>query len=156
MSMSESRTEQTAAPAPDPFASGDEAGQMRLRVMLPEAILIEMQAVKIIAEAVDGSFALLPRHVDFVAPLVAGVVLVTDADGRETVIGTDEGTLVKCGQDVLVSTRRAMIGEDLPSIRAHVDAEFRTLDEHDATARTALAQLESGIIRRFIELEDKP
>lgn len=144
---------------PDNFAEpidAESVAMMRVKVLLPEDILLETEAHKIVAEAIDGSFALLPRHIDFVAPLVAGVVLITDMEGSEIVVGTDEGTLVKCGQEVLISTRRAMIGDDLSGLRMRVEREFRTLDEHEATARTALAQLEAGIIRRFIELEDKP
>ena len=141
--------------APDHFAESLDRGRMWLRILLPADILIEMEAVKIVAEAVDGSFALLPRHADFIAPLVAGIVLASGMDGNETVIGIDEGTLVKCGQEVRISTQRAIIGKTLATLREQVDREFRTLDEHEATARTALAQLEAGIIRRFIELDDR-
>lgn len=143
---------------PDNFAeptSAEDAAAMRVKVLLPEDILLETEAVKINAEAVDGAFALLPRHIDFVAPLVAGIVLITDMEGEEIVVGTDEGTLVKCAQEVLISTRRAIIGDDLSGLRMRVEREFRTLDEHEATARTALAQLEAGIIRRFIKLEEE-
>jgi F-type H+-transporting ATPase subunit epsilon len=140
----------------EPASDAEGVAPMHVWVLLPEEILLEAEAVKIVAEAVEGSFALLPRHIDFVAPLVAGIVLITDEEGGEIVVGIDEGTLVKCGQEVMISTRRAMIGDDLAGLRARVDKEFRTLDEHEATARTALAQLEAGIIRRFIELEEKP
>jgi F-type H+-transporting ATPase subunit epsilon len=137
-------------------SEGDGASVMRLKVLMPEEILFEGDAVKIIAEATDGSFALLPRHIDFIAPLIAGIVLVTKLDGTEAIVGIDEGTLVKCGPEVMISTRRAVLGTDLHTLRTLVDREFRTLDEHEITARTALARLEAGIVRRFIELEDKP
>jgi F-type H+-transporting ATPase subunit epsilon len=143
-------------PAIDRVGKGDDPSVMDVKVLQPEQILFEGEAVKLIAEAVDGSFALLPRHVDFVAPLVAGIVLILGRDNHETVIGIDEGTLVKCGQDVLISTRKGMIGEDLMALREQVEKAFLTLDEHDKTARTAVARLEAGIIRRFIELEEKP
>ena len=137
-------------PAPDRTIAA-----MHVKILLPEEILLACDAVKVIAEAVNGSFALLPRHIDFVAPLNAGIVFIYGDDGRETVAGVDQGTLVKCGADVLISTRRAIIGSDLSSLRDTVDNSFRTLSEHEATTRTALARLEAGIIRRFIEL-DKP
>ena len=141
---------------PDRAGSGDADFAMDVKIMLPEEILFEGKAVKLIAEAIDGSFALLPRHIDFVAPLVAGIVLITGQDYRETVIGIDEGTLVKCGQDVLISTRKGLIGNNLVSLREKVEEAFMTPDEHDLTARSAIARLEAGIIRRFIELEEKP
>jgi F-type H+-transporting ATPase subunit epsilon len=34
-----------------------------------------------------------------------------------------------------------------------VQEEFRDLDEHERMARTALARLEAGTIRRFMDLE---
>ena len=48
---------------------------MRLRVVLPERLLLDEETTKIVAEARNGSFGLLPRHVDFVAGLVPGIVL---------------------------------------------------------------------------------
>lgn len=128
---------------------------MRLRVVLPDAVLIDMRVVKIVAEAVNGCFAVLPRHIDFVAPLVAGLILVMDEADIETIVGTDEGTLVKCGDEVMVATRRAFLGDDLATLRHTIETRFRSLDEHEQSARRALAQLESGIVRRFVELEEK-
>jgi len=129
---------------------------MTLSVLLPNAVLIETAATRIVAEATNGSFALLPRHIDFVAPLVAGLLLVTRPDGHEIFVGIDEGTLVKCADDVLVATRRAVVDDDLARLRQTVAVSFRAHDEHEITTRSALARLETGIIRRFIELEDKP
>lgn len=136
-------------------ALADDRRAMHLSVVRAAGLLVNMHALKIIAQALDGSFALLPRHADFVAPLVPGVLLTMDADGRETIIGTDEGVLVKTGYNVRVAVRRAVIGDDLSSLRRHVDLEFRTADERDLSARRALANLEVGIVRRFVELEEK-
>jgi len=132
-----------------------EHGVMRLRILLPEGILIDQVAAKVSAEATNGSFTLLPRHIDFVAPIAAGVMLLTGQDGVETVIGTDDGTLVKIGRDVRVVTRRAVVGTDLQSLRETVDTQFRSWSEREATLRQALAGLEVGIARRFIELEER-
>ena len=135
------------------FATGDKT--MRLRIVLPDRVALDMEAIKIIAQATNGSFAMLPRHLDWVAPIVPGIVLVTDPEGSETIVGTDEGTLVKCGRDVTLATRRCVVGNDLEELRLTIDASFRTPDEHEAAARSALARLETGIVRRFIELEER-
>ena len=128
---------------------------MRFSLLLPDAVLLQLDAMKIVAEATNGSFALLPRHIDWVAPIVPGLILVTDVHGKESIIGVDEGTLVKCGQEVMLATRRAVVGDDLSVLQHTVETRFRSLDEHEASARTALARLEAGIVRRFIELEEK-
>jgi len=38
---------------------------MNLKILLPAGILLNEQVNKVIAEAVNGSFCLLPRHIDF-------------------------------------------------------------------------------------------
>jgi F-type H+-transporting ATPase subunit epsilon len=128
-------------------------GTMRLAILLPTGVLIEQKVVKIVAEAENGSFCLLPRHIDFVAALVPGVLLFATEDGHESFVGIDEGTLVKCGAEVLVSVRSAVRREDLEALRDAVQREFIELSEHERVARSALARLEAGVARRFIELQ---
>jgi F-type H+-transporting ATPase subunit epsilon len=126
---------------------------MRLKVLLPTHVLIDEDATKVIAEAEDGFFCLLPRHRDFVAALVPGLLSFTDAGGGEEWLAVDEGILVKAGPEVLVSTRNAMRGPDLGSLRQTVEEQFRLLDERERMTRYALARLEAGFVRRFINLE---
>jgi F-type H+-transporting ATPase subunit epsilon len=125
---------------------------MNLRVLLPTHVLVDEPVHKIVAEAENGSFGLLPRHVDFVAPLAAGLLSFLTEDGREEFVAVDEGMLVKRGAEVLVSTRRAVRSADLGELRRIVEREFRVLEERERLTRTALARLESDIVRRLMEL----
>lgn len=127
---------------------------MRLKVLLPTRILIDAAVTKVVAEADDGWFALLPRHIDFVSHLVPGVLLYERAERGECLLGIDEGILVKCADDVFVSTQDAIPGEDLASLRAAVERRFAHLGDYERSARSALARLEAGVVRRFIELEE--
>ena len=47
---------------------------MRLKVLLPTKVLIDEEVTKVVAEAENGSFCILPRHIDFVSALVPGSV----------------------------------------------------------------------------------
>lgn len=125
---------------------------MRLRVMLPSRILLDQEVVKVVAEAQNGSFCLLPRHVDFVAALVPGLLNLVGPNGAEEFIAVDEGTLVKCGSEVSVSVRHAVRGGDLGELRRTVEEEFRLLNETEKAARSALARMEADFIRRLMEL----
>jgi F-type H+-transporting ATPase subunit epsilon len=117
-------------------------------------VLVDEDVNKIVAEAENGHFCLLPRHVDFVASLVPGILsFVSAGDGVERLVALDHGILVKCGASVMVSTLNAVRGTDLRSLQATLDERFRDLDEHERRARTALARLEAGTLRRFVELE---
>ncbi len=127
---------------------------MHLKVLLPNEILVDTPTTKVVAEAENGAFCLLPRHIDFVAALTPGILAYTGPDGEEHFLATDEGTLVKRGQDVLVSVRDAISGPDLAQLRASVVARYQELDERERKARTALARLEADFVRRFIELRE--
>ena len=66
---------------------------MQLKVFLPTEILLDQKVGKVIARAPNGSFAILPRHIDFVAALVPSVLIYTDSDGAERFLGIDEDIL---------------------------------------------------------------
>ncbi len=131
-------------------------GEMRLQVITPTKRIVDERVTKIIAEASNGSFALLPRHVDFVAPLVPGVLTYTTFAGADKYLGIDDGFLVKCAGEVSVATRRAAAADDLAELHEHVKSKFETRTAGAIAARSALARLELSLIRRFIELEHRP
>jgi F-type H+-transporting ATPase subunit epsilon len=123
---------------------------MNLKILLPFQIFAEKTGVsRIVAETREGSFGLLPHRLDCVAALTPGILTYqTESDG-EVFMAVDEGVLVKTGRDVLVSVRRAMGGADLSQLRASVEREYLTLDEHEQSVRAAMAKLEAGFLRRF-------
>lgn len=127
---------------------------MRLKILLPTGVLVDEKVTKIIAEAENGFFCLKPRHVDFVAALVPGLLYFFPNEDNEAFIAIDEGTLVKCGAEVLVSTRSAVRGDDLAGLKETVAEQFEQLDETERAARSALARLEAGILRRFVQIEE--
>lgn len=127
---------------------------MNLKIALPTRLIYDGEVRKISGEAANSSFTLLPRHIDFVTVLVPGI-LVFDIPGEETeevFYAVDEGTLVKCGPEVLVSTRNAVRSADLASLHRTVREHFETLDEQERRARSALVRLEADFVRRYLEL----
>jgi len=125
---------------------------MRLKILLPFKVFADKHNVlRIVAVTHEGSFGLLPRRLDCVASLSAGIlVFETAADGK-VYIAVDEGVLVKTGSDVLVSVRSAIGGMSLAKLRAAVEEEFMHLDEQEQKVRSVLAKMESGFIRRLAE-----
>jgi F-type H+-transporting ATPase subunit epsilon len=126
---------------------------MNLKVLLPAEVLVKEDVAKVTAEAPNGSFCLLPKHVDFVAALVPGILSFQTAGGREAFVAVDEGILVKCGDEVMVSTRNAMRGPDLGQLRRTVEERFKVLDDREKTARSAMVKIEAGFVRRFLEIQ---
>ena len=123
---------------------------MRLLVLLPTAVLIDQEVAKVVAEAENGSFCILPRHIDFVAALVPGIFSFV-SDEEEEFLAIDEGILVKCASQVTVSTRKAMRSRDLGMLKRAIREEFRALDEREKKTRTILAKLEADFARSVFE-----
>lgn len=123
---------------------------MNLKVLLPFQVFAEKTGVKrIVVETRQGSFGLLPQRRDCLATLCPGILIYeTEAEG-EVFLAVDEGVLVKTGPEVLVSVRCAMAGRDLGRLRAAVEQEFKDLDEDERNARSVMAKLETGFLRRF-------
>jgi F-type H+-transporting ATPase subunit epsilon len=126
---------------------------MKLKVWLPTEVLLIEQVTKVKAEAENGWFCVLPRHVDFVTSLVPGI-LMFQSPGRHTeYVAIDHGIMVKCGPDVSVSTRNAARGTDLGNLRKTVETHFRGLREKEQAARTFEAKLEAELVRQLLEVE---
>jgi F-type H+-transporting ATPase subunit epsilon len=126
---------------------------MNLKILLPFQVFAEQTNVsRIVAETREGSFGLLPHRLDCLAALSPGILTYeTESDG-ECFVAVDEGVLIKAGQEVLVSVRRALGGTDLGNLRDAVEQQFLTQDRHEQNVRSVTARLETGFLRRFATL----
>lgn len=130
---------------------------MRLKVLLPfDVFAQETNVSRIVVETVDGSYGLLPNRLDCVAALVPGILCFTDDVQGEEFLALDAGVLVKTGQDVVISVRRALRSKDLAQLRNVVEQQFLSQDAQDIEMRAAMSKLEAGFMRRFSSLRDLP
>ncbi|WP_017324535.1 F0F1 ATP synthase subunit epsilon [Synechococcus sp. PCC 7336] len=126
--------------------------EMKLKVLLPTGVFLVARVSKAIAEAANGSFCLLPNHIDFVATLVPGILSFDSGGDGEVFLAIDRGVLVKCGSEVLVATRQAIRGDDLDTLMQAVEERFLALDERERRSRSALAKLEASFVRGLAEM----
>ena len=126
---------------------------MKLTVLLPSEVLLEEEVERIKAEAVDGWFGILPRHIDFVTALEPGVMTFQARGKAEEYLAVDHGILVKCGADVSVSTRNAVRGTSLEHLKTEVELQFRAREEREKAARAYEAKLEADLVRHLLEAE---
>ncbi|MXS85500.1 F0F1 ATP synthase subunit epsilon [Nitrosomonas sp. HPC101] len=127
---------------------------MRVKLIVPSGVLVEQPAAKLVAEARNGSFCLLPRHVDFAAALVPGILTLTADDGTETFFAIDEGLLVKRGENVRVSTWNAL-QDKLGELKQAVLEQFREQDEQEQAARLALDRLEANLVQQVLDWDGR-
>jgi len=129
---------------------------MKLEILLPFQVFAEETGVsRIVAETREGSFGLLPHRLDCVAALAPGILTYETDTGGEVYVAVDQGVLIKTGADVLVSARRAISGTDLHGLRDSVEREFLNLDDREQSVRAVMARLESGFLRRLVNLRNE-
>ncbi len=123
---------------------------MRLKIFLPSNVFMDEEVDKVIGEGPEGSFCLLPRHIDYVTALVPGILVYQTAEIENHFLAVDTGTLVKKGNQVLVSTRLAVRGV-LGELQKEVEKMVSVVDEREKMTRSACARLEADLVRRFVE-----
>ena len=126
---------------------------MHLEVMTPQGSVVDEDVTKVSVEATDGSFTLLPRHIDFVATLAPGLVAYV-IDGEECLLAVDGGVLVKRRSSVRIATPGAIPGDNVLDLQRAMRSSVQELNERERQSRRALAHLETDAVRRLIEMVD--
>jgi len=125
---------------------------MNLKILLPFHVFADKaDVVRVVAETHDGSFGLLPHRRDCVAALEPGILTYETAGGGPVYVAVDQGVLVKYGEQVLVSVRRAIAGADLGQLQESVKREFLKLDDRERDVRAAVSKMEGRLMRHLEE-----
>ncbi len=124
---------------------------MKLKIVLPTKTLVEAKIDSLVAEGGEGSFGILPHHIDYTSALVPGILSYEESSGQQWYVAHDEGVLVKQGAEVSIVTRTAIKSRDLKQLRSQYDRQLRDLDDRERKARSVLAMLEGGIIKQINE-----
>ncbi len=123
---------------------------MNLKILLPSQVFADLHGVaRVVAETSQGSFGFLPQRLDCVAALVPGILSYASSAGGDVYVAVDEGVLVKCGPNLLVSVRNAVSGKDLSQLREVVEQDFLRLDQQQKEARSVMEKMESNLLRRM-------
>lgn len=127
---------------------------MTLKVLLPTSYLLEEKVFKVRGESSQGEFCLKPRHIDYTTALTPGIFSYVSHMGKEHFLAVDNGILVKQGLEVMLATRRAVKGE-LGELEREVENMLNEKVEREKQSRSAVAKLEIGFIKRFLEFSHR-
>lgn len=123
---------------------------IELRIYLPSGIFLDCKVGKVKGESPAGGFCLLPRHIDYVIALIPSILSYTNLAGGEFYLALDNGILVKQGVQVMIAARRA-VGGELGMLHQEVEKMITAGNEREKMNRSAVAKLEAGFLRRFME-----
>ena len=128
--------------------------EMTLKILLPTLKFLEEKVEKVKGEGFEGEFCLKPRHIDYATVLIPGIFSYVSTSGKENYIALDQDILVKQGPKVIMVTRRAIAGE-LGQLNNEVKNMLTERDEREKQNRSAVAMLEIGFIKRFLEFSHR-
>jgi F-type H+-transporting ATPase subunit epsilon len=123
---------------------------VNLKILLPSKVFLDEKVLKITGESPLGGFTLKPRHIDMSTCIVPGLMSYETTSGETVLLAVDRGVVVKRGRDVTVAANSAVRGE-LGKLEEELRTMLTVADEHEHSARTAVARLEADFVRRFLE-----
>ena len=126
---------------------------MKVRVMTPTEVVIECEAAHVTAEDPTGSLGIRPGHAPLVTPLVPGILIVRDRDGRERYVAVNGGVLIVNRDTVEAVSRRAIAGEDIRHLEETALQSFERETEDDKMNHVAFEKLRIGFLRNVLDLE---
>lgn len=126
---------------------------MNLKILLPFGIFASFRDVsQITVRTPGGSLGLLPHRLDCVAALMPGILSYTMSGNVTSYLAIDAGVLVKKGDEVSISVRRA-IGGRLSELHQAVVREYSVLGAQERESRSAVAKMEGGLMGRLAKLQ---
>ena len=125
---------------------------MRVRIVVPGKLLLDQEIDKITAPGAEGSFQILPRHIDVVSTLQSGI-LILKTGKNESYFAINQGVLVKEKDLVQISSYQVVESTSLEELQQTVEENFRNLDEQEKKLSRILDKLEADTLIRLAELE---
>lgn len=77
---------------------------LNLRIYTPEKLAIDEVIKKISLNGREGSYTILPNHIDYLSSFGNSMVNFIKDDGEKIYLRLNQGILVKCGREIQIST----------------------------------------------------
>ncbi|MBR1600644.1 MAG: hypothetical protein IJ677_03610 [Alphaproteobacteria bacterium] len=126
---------------------------MKLQIYTPLGTALNCEIKKISMETLNGYRTLLPRHIDFTAAMNANILSYVTKDNQEKFVACHRGIVVKKKDMVTVTVQKAVLGDTLDDLENIISLEFKQDEENRKELNAAMARLEAGLIRGFINLK---
>lgn len=127
-----------------------------LQIVIPDRKVFDGEAEKIIVRTVNGDVCVLPRHIDYAAPLKPGEACVTDAEGNIRKAACSGGIISVADGEVRVVATTFEWQDEIDLARAEkakVDAEQKLSKASRSDADYAL--LEAKLKRALVRIQVK-
>ena len=124
---------------------------MRVRLVIPGKTYLDEDMDKVTAPGKEGSFQILPKHIDVVSSLQPGILVLTK-NQKNRYFAINQGVLVKEHDLIHISSYQVMEGASLAELQETISETFKTLDEKEKRLKQILTKLEADTLIRFMEM----
>jgi len=122
---------------------------MRLTIITPLSVVIDEEIESLRAEDDSGSFGILPGHAPFLTALAISIVSWRQG-ARERYCALRGGALTVSNDAVAITTREAVVGDDLSHLDRDVLARFMADADAERVEHVETLQLQLDAIRRMV------
>ncbi len=129
---------------------------MRLKTLLPTGVAVDEDVLRVRVDTRNGSMTFLPHHADYLTVLTAGLVsyrvVKEDKKTKDVFMACDQGILVKEGDKISLSVRKAIISDDIEYLTKLISKDFKKTEDERKKANVAIARLEVGLTKGLLKL----
>lgn len=123
---------------------------MRLRIVTPLSVVVDEDADSLRAQDASGSFGIQPGHAPFLTALAVSI-LRWKHDGTQRFCALRGGVLTVTGRTtVAISTRAAVVGDDLATLDAEALTRFQSEADEERVEHVETLRLQMNAVRQMI------
>ena len=125
---------------------------MDLQIITPAEIILSCPIQKITIEGIDGFRTLLPKHMDFITALKAGIMTYVTLNNQTQYVACHQGLCVKNGNTVSISTPWAITSDNVSTLKQHIKQAFQAMEQERKEVGVSMARLEIGLTKGLMQL----
>lgn len=127
---------------------------LNLRIYTPEKLFLESEILKITLSGKEGSFSILPKHVDYISSFDDCIMCYVDNTGNTNFLATNQGIITKIGRNIEISTFHIITGKSLKEIKDNLNEVSKKSDKlinMDNKISENLRKMELSILKKIME-----
>lgn len=129
---------------------------LNLRIYTPEKLVLEEEILKITVNGEEGSFTILPRHIDYISSFNDCIIYYTDKNEKVKFIAVNQGILTKTGRNIEISTFHIITGNSLQELKNNMNemaSKSEDLANYDQKINQNLKQIEFNLFKKIMEFK---
>jgi F-type H+-transporting ATPase subunit epsilon len=123
-----------------------------LRILVPDALVLDARVTGVQAADSTGRFGLRAGHEPFVTVLSPSLLVYTEDDGRERYAAVDGGVLMLERDQVSVVTREAVLADRFEELAAKAAAILDFHQREERQARAEFHELQVALVEQLARM----